>query len=109
MSNQEEFWKSGNVHDLGMLRANPPGKRQEAARVERVEQQQGLCPFRRGMTKDCRGNGCALFDGQGCGLSGRRRPQKGAGRSCPFMTGECTTKCSLYDGGCLLAVRKGQG
>ncbi len=70
--------------------------------AERAKQPQKYCPFSQAIHPVCKGETCALYTAQGCGLACLfdRDPEiPTTGKMCPLTRGRCTANCALAKNG----------
>ena len=68
----------------------------------RAKQPQKYCPFSQAIHPVCKGETCALYTAQGCGLACLfdRDPEiPTTGKMCPITRNQCTTNCALAKNG----------
>ncbi len=82
----------------------------EQRQLDTVTEAPGNCPFRTGLNTSCTLEKCAFYT-DGCLLAKYAPAKDTAGLQCPLTKGHyiCSSRCSLYSGGCALTglMKKG--
>ena len=83
--------------DLGLLRANPEGTRQE----EQPEPKQpsiGRCPLSKGIQTLCKGNRCCMYNASahGCEIASGTGSVS-VGKRCPIGASSCGGDCVMFE------------